>query len=94
MALSLVLLEHMQDKGHVARLKEMFLMAMMTGTLCDELTPAAKAHDEPFLAGMMSQLGRLLTEFYFPEEAALIRSRVEPSWQRGEWSQAIEDRAR
>ena len=93
MALSLVLLEHMQDKSHAARLKEMFLTAMMTGTLCDELTPSAKAHDEPFLAGMMSQLGRMLTEFYFPEEAALIRSRVEPSWQRGEWSQAIEDRA-
>ena len=93
MALSLVLLEHMQDKAHVARLKEMFLMAMMTGTLCDELTPLAKAHDEPFLAGMMSQLGRMLTEFYFPEEASLIRRRVEPSWQRGEWSQAIEDRA-
>jgi HD-like signal output (HDOD) protein len=93
MALSLVLLEHMQDKAHVARLKEMFLMAMMTGTLCDELTPLAKAHDEPFLAGMMVQLGRLLTEFYFPEEATLIRRRVEPAWQRGEWSQAIEDRA-
>ena len=93
MALSLVLLEHMQDKAHVARLKELFLMAMMTGTLCDELTPRAKAHDEAFLAGMMSQLGRMLTEFYFPEEATLIRRRVEPSWQRGEWSQAIEDRA-
>jgi len=93
MALSLVLLEHMQDKAHVARLKEMFLMAMMTGTLCDELSPLAKAHDEPFLAGMMSQLGRMLTEFYFPEEAALIRRRVEPSAQRGEWSQAVEDRA-
>ena len=93
MALSLVLLEHMQDKAHVGRLKELFLQAMMAGTLCDELTPGAKAHDEPFLAGMMSQLGRLLTEFYFPEEATLIRRRVEPSWQRGEWSQAIEDRA-
>lgn len=93
MALSLVLLEHMQDKSHAAHLKEMFLMAMMTGTLCDELTPLSKAHDEPFLAGMMMQLGRLLTEFYFPEEATLIRRRVEPSWQRGEWSQSIEDRA-
>ena len=93
MALSLVLLEHMQDKSHVNRLKELFLQAMMAGTLCDELTPTAKAHDEPFLAGMMSQLGRMLTEFYFPEEATLIRRRVEPSWQRGEWSQAIEDRA-
>ena len=93
MALSLVLLEHMQDKAHVGRLKELFLQAMMTGTLCDELTPAAKAHDEPFLAGMMSQLGRMLTEFYFPEEADLIRRRLEPAWQRGEWTQAIEDRA-
>jgi len=93
MALSLVLLEHMQDKAHVGKLKELFLQAMMTGTLCDELTPSAKAHDEPFLAGMMSQLGRMLTEFYFPEEAALIRRRVEPAWQRGEWSQSIEDRA-
>ncbi|MFL6682708.1 MAG: protein kinase domain-containing protein [Burkholderiaceae bacterium] len=93
MALSLVLLEHMQDKAHVGRLKELFLQAMMAGTLCDELTPTAKAHDEPFLAGMMSQLGRMLTEFYFPEEATLIRRRVEPAWQRGEWSQAIEDRA-
>ena len=93
MALSLVLLEHMQDKAHVQHLKEVFLQAMMTGTLCDELTPAVKAHDEPFLAGMMMQLGRLLTEFYFPEEATLIRSRVEPAWQRGEWSQSVEDRA-
>jgi serine/threonine protein kinase len=93
MALSLVLLEHMQDKAHVGRLKELFLMAMMTGTLCDELTPLSKAHDEPFLAGMMSQLGRMLTEFYFPEEAALIRRRVEPSWQRGDWSHTIEDSA-
>jgi hypothetical protein len=93
MALSLVLLEHMQDKQHVQRLKEVFLLAMMSGTLADELTPAARAHDEPFLAGMMGQLGRMLTEFYFPEEAALVRRRVEPAWQRGEWTHAIEDRA-
>jgi serine/threonine protein kinase len=93
MALSLVLLEHMQDKSHVQRLKEVFLMAMMSGTLCDELSPAVKQHDEAFLAGMMMQLGRLLTEFYFPEEAALVRRRLEPLAQRGEWSAAAEDRA-
>jgi serine/threonine protein kinase len=93
MALSLVLLEHMQDKQHVQRLKEVFLTALMTGTLADELTPAGRGHDESFLAGMMSQLGRLLTEFYFPEEATLIRRRVEPAWQRGEWTAALEDRA-
>ncbi|MGN6525222.1 MAG: protein kinase domain-containing protein [Burkholderiaceae bacterium] len=93
MALSLVLLEHMQDKAHVQRLKEVFLVAMMSGTLCDELSPSVKQHDEAFLAGMMMQLGRLLTEFYFPEEAALVRRRLEPLAQRGEWSVAAEDRA-
>jgi HD-like signal output (HDOD) protein len=93
MALSLVLLEHMQDKQHVQRLKEVFLTALMAGTLADELTPKGRAHDESFLAGMMSQLGRLLTEFYFAEEATLIRRRVEPAWQRGEWTAALEDRA-
>jgi serine/threonine protein kinase len=93
MALSLVLLEHMEDKQHVQRLKEVFLTALMAGTLADELTPAGRGHDESFLAGMMSQLGRLLTEFYFPEEATLIRRRIEPAWQRGEWSAALEDRA-
>jgi serine/threonine protein kinase len=93
MALSLVLLEHMQDKQHVQRLREVFLLAMMTGTLADELTPAARAHDEPFLAGMMSQLGRLLTEFYFAEEATLIRRRTEPALRRGDWTPAVEDRA-
>jgi len=93
MALSLVLLEHMQDKQHVQRLKEVFLTALMAGTLADELTPAGRTHDESFLAGMMSQLGRLLTEFYFPEEATLIRRRTEPAWQRGEWTAALEDRA-
>src|SRR5262249_32067645 len=93
MALSLVLLEHMQDKQHVQRLKEVFLTALMAGTLAHELTPPRRPHDESFLAGMMSQLGRLLTEFYFPEEATLIRRRIEPAWQRGEWSTALEDRA-
>jgi HD-like signal output (HDOD) protein len=93
LALSLVLLEHMQDKQHVQRLKEVFLLSMMTGTLADELSPAARAHDEPFLAGMMAQLGRLLTEFYFAEEATLIRRRIEPALRRSEWTPALEDRA-
>ncbi len=90
MALSLVLLEHMQDKQHAQRLKETFLLAMMTGTLVDELTPSNKIADEPFLAGMMSQLGRLISEFYFPEEALQVRRRVEPQWQKGEGSHAAE----
>jgi serine/threonine protein kinase len=90
LALSLVLLEHMQDRQHATRLKELFAFALMTGTLVDILTPSAKVADEPFLAGMLSQLGRLITEFYFPDEAALIRRRVDALWQEGEFTPSAE----
>jgi HD-like signal output (HDOD) protein len=73
MALSVLLLEHMGDKGHVAQLKEEFLRALMAGTLASELTPLARDSEETFLAAMFQNLGRLLTEYYFQEEAVQIR---------------------
>ena len=78
MALSLVLLEHMQDKGHAAQLKEEFLRALMVGTLASELTPLARDAEETFLSAMFQNLGRLLAEFYFPDEARQIRALNEP----------------
>ena len=76
MALSVILLEHMGDKGHAALLKEEFLRALMAGTLAAELSPVAREGEEAFLAGMFQNLGRLLTEYYFPEEALQIRQRL------------------
>ncbi len=76
MALSVILLEHMGDKGHAALLKEEFLRALMAGTLAGDLTPVAREGEEAFLAGMFQNLGRLLTEYYFPEEALQIRQRL------------------
>lgn len=73
MALSLVLLEHMQDKAHAQRLKEEFLRSLMAGTLADELSSGSRDGEEAFLSAMFQGLGRLLTEFYFPEEALQIR---------------------
>jgi len=73
MALSLLLVEHMGDKAHARRMKALFLEALLTATLVDQLTPASREREEAFLAGMLSQLGRLLAEYYFPEEAARIR---------------------
>ncbi|MCZ8109335.1 MAG: protein kinase domain-containing protein [Betaproteobacteria bacterium] len=73
MALSVVLLEHMQDKAHAAVLKEEFLRALMAGTLAGDLTPQARQGEEAFLGAMFQNLGRLLTEYYFPEEAQRIR---------------------
>jgi HD-like signal output (HDOD) protein len=73
MALSVVLLEHMQDKTHAVQLKEEFLRALTAGTLADELTPQARDAEEAFLGAMFQNLGRLLTECYLPDEALQIR---------------------
>ena len=76
MALSLVLLEHMRDKHHAAQLKEEFVRALLAGTLAGELTLNAREGEEAFLGSMFQSLGRLLTEYYFPEEALQIRQQL------------------
>lgn len=76
MALSVVLLEHMQDKGQAAQIKEEFLRALMAGTLAAELTPSPREAEESFIGSMFQNLGRMLTEYYFPEEAQQIRQQV------------------
>jgi serine/threonine protein kinase len=76
MALSVLLLEHMSDKAHAALLKEEFLRALMAGTLADALSTQSREGEEAFLGAMFQNLGRLLTEYYFPEEAVQIRQSV------------------
>jgi eukaryotic-like serine/threonine-protein kinase len=73
MALSVILLEHMHDKQHQAQIKEEFLRALMAGTLAAELTPTAREAEEGFIGTMFQNLGRMLVEYYFPEEAQEIR---------------------
>ncbi len=73
LALSLVLLEHMRNKQHATQLKEEFLRALMAGTLAGALAPLASESEEVFIGALFQNLGRLLTEFYFPEEAQQIR---------------------
>jgi serine/threonine protein kinase len=77
MALSLVLLEHMQDKAHAAQLKEEFLRCLMAGNIGGELCPVQRDSEEAFIGSMFQNLGRLLTQFYFPEESSRIRSLVQ-----------------
>ncbi|MEQ1660981.1 MAG: HDOD domain-containing protein, partial [Hylemonella sp.] len=74
MALSLVLLEHMQDKAHANLLKEEFLRSLMAGSIAIELSPVRSEGEEAFLGAMFQNLGRLLTEYYFPEEARAVRA--------------------
>ncbi len=76
MALSLVLLEHMHDKAHANQLKEEFLRSLMAGSLASELCGAQRDGEEAFIGATFQNLGRLLTEFYFPDEARQVRSLV------------------
>lgn len=73
MALSLVLLEHMQDKAHANVLKEEFLRSLMAGSIAGELCPVGRESEEAFIGSLFQNLGRLLAEFYFPEEARTVR---------------------
>lgn len=77
MALSLVLLEHMQDKAHAAQLKEEFLRSLLAGTIGIELCTVPREAEEAFLGAMFQNLGRLLVQFYFPEEARQVRARTQ-----------------
>ena len=74
MALSLVLLEHMQDKAHANLLKEEFLRSLLAGMLASDLCASGRESEEAFIGSMFQNLGRLLSEFYFPDEARQIRS--------------------
>lgn len=76
LALSLLLLERMQDRSHAARLKTEFLRGLMAGSLARELSHTSREGEELFLGALFQNLGRLLTEFYFAEEAAQVRRAV------------------
>ena len=76
MALGLVLLEHMQDKAHANVLKDEFVRCLMAGSIAGELCAIARDSEEAFIGSMFQNLGRLLAEFYFPEEARQIRALI------------------
>ena len=76
MALSLVLLEHMQDKTNAHLLKEEFVRALMAGSVAAELGNTTAEGEEAFIGALFQNLGRMLSQFYFPEEAVNIRALV------------------
>jgi serine/threonine protein kinase len=78
LALSLVLLERMENKGHAQRLREDFLRSLMAASLARELSLNPRDAEEAFLCAMFHHLGRSLTEFYFPEEAEAVRRLMRP----------------
>jgi HD-like signal output (HDOD) protein len=76
MALSLVLLEHMPDQAHATQLKFEFVRALMAGMVAAELAPRGPGGEDAFLGALFQNLGRLLTEYYLPEEAQQVREQL------------------
>jgi len=74
-AITVLLFEHLQNKGNANQLKEDFLRANLAGVLAKDIGAAAKMRDleQSFICALFHGLGRLLSQFYFPEEADEIR---------------------
>jgi HD-like signal output (HDOD) protein len=78
-ALSLILFENLGNKAHAQELKEEFIKVLYAGMLAREMAGHTRVKDaeEAFIGAMLHKLGRMLTMFYFPEEMAAIRARLE-----------------
>ncbi len=77
-AITVLLFEHMQNKGNVVQLKEDFLRANLAGMLAKDISAQAKMRDleQIFICSLFQNLGRLLSQYYFPEESEEIRRQV------------------
>lgn len=80
MATGLVLLEHMENRSHASQLRSEFLRALFAATLATDLCHTAKEREQVFLGALFQSLGRLLAEYYFPQEALQVRERSQGDW--------------
>ncbi|WP_290873167.1 HDOD domain-containing protein [Aquabacterium sp.] len=72
LALSLMLLEHMEDKAHAHQLQGEFLRAVMAGTLAAELSRSGPEGELAYMGALFRNLGRLLAFYYLPDDAEQI----------------------
>lgn len=74
-AITVLLFEHLQNKGNAAQLKEEFLRANLAGVLAKDIGAQAKMRDleQSFICSLFHSLGRLLSQYYFPEESEEVR---------------------
>lgn len=74
-AITVLLFEHLQNKGNANQLKEDFLRANLAGVLAKDIGATAQMRDleQSFICALFHSLGRLLSQYYFPEESDEIR---------------------
>jgi eukaryotic-like serine/threonine-protein kinase len=77
-AITVLLFEHLQKNPNANSLKEEFLRTNLAGILGKDVSAKTQICDgeQAFICAMFSNLGRLLCEYYFPEESEQIKSLV------------------
>ena len=77
-ATSLILMEHLQNKGQATQLREEFVRAIMSGILARDMAKngMVKDFEEAFICSMFHNLGRMLAYYYFPDETAEVRKHL------------------
>ena len=75
-AITVLLFEHLQDKGNARELKEGFLRSNLAGLLARDVGKnlMPREIEEAFICSMFHGLGQLLAQYYFPEEVDAIRN--------------------
>lgn len=69
-ALAVVLFDHVRDRPDADTLVQACLLANLSGSLAREL--ASSGREQAYICALFHHLGRLLTRFYFPDEADTI----------------------
>ena len=78
-AITVMLFEHLKNKANASQLKEEFLLANLAGILAKEICDKSSLRDveQVFICAMFHKLGRLLSQFYFPDESEEIKRLIE-----------------
>jgi serine/threonine protein kinase len=79
-AITVLLFEHLQNKGNAKELKEAFLRANLAGLLGRESShnPLLRRQgEEAFICSLFHGLGQLLAQYYFAEEVDEIKKLIE-----------------
>ena len=78
-AITVMLFEHLQNKNNANQLKEDFLRANLAAILAKDIGEQSSGRDieQVFICSMFHNLGRLLSQFYFPDESEEIKRTME-----------------
>ena len=78
-AITVMLFEHLQNKNNANQLKEDFLRANLAAILAKDIGEQSSGRDveQVFICSMFHNLGRLLSQFYFPDESDEIKRTME-----------------